>query len=273
MNSLSIRDPRLPWLMCAFERSPVSICVTNTDADILFVNPRFCATTGYAAREAVGQNIRILKSERMPPHVYAGLWQALASDGEWHGELLNRRKDGACHWERLSIAAVRDHEGQVQQYVSIMEDVQAPAHGEAGASQTATAPGGRTLLLVDDEPGVLNALTRLFRRDGYRILTAQSGVEALEKLAGEPVHVIISDQRMPQMSGTEFLARAKTLYPDTIRIVLSGYTELSAVTDAINHGAIYQFLTKPWNDEMLRDNVRRAFVASDQAASRRRGAA
>ena len=117
----------------------------------------------------------------------------------------------------------------------------------------------RTLLLVDDEENILSALTRLLRRDGYQILRATSGREGLELLATNTVGVIISDQRMPEMSGTEFLSKVKDMYPDTVRIVLSGYTELNSITDAINRGAIYRFLTKPWEDDLLRANVEEAF--------------
>ena len=117
----------------------------------------------------------------------------------------------------------------------------------------------RTLLLVDDEQNILSALSRLFRRDGYRVLTASSGSEGLSVLAENKVGVILSDQRMPEMSGSEFLSLVKDRFPDTARIMLSGYTELASVTDAINRGAIYKFLTKPWEDELLRDNVRQAF--------------
>lgn len=117
----------------------------------------------------------------------------------------------------------------------------------------------RVLLLVDDEENILSSLTRLFRRDGYRILRATSGLEGLELLAQNEVCVIISDQRMPGMTGSEFLSKVKELYPDTVRIVMSGYTELNSVMDAINRGAIYKFLTKPWDDELLREHVQRAF--------------
>lgn len=118
----------------------------------------------------------------------------------------------------------------------------------------------RTLLLVDDEENVVSSLMRLLRRDGYRILRANSAKEGLELLASNTVGVIISDQRMPEMTGVEFLSRVKESYPDTVRIVLSGYTELNSVTDAINRGAIYKFLTKPWDDDLLRANVEEAFV-------------
>lgn len=117
-----------------------------------------------------------------------------------------------------------------------------------------------TLLLLDDEPNILRALTRLLRRDGYRILSTTSVKEAFELLAAHNVQVIVSDQRMPEMSGTEFLSRVKDIYPNTVRIVLSGYTDLKSVTDAINEGAIYKFLTKPWEDQQIRDHIRGAFL-------------
>ncbi|GAB3504926.1 EAL domain-containing protein [Pseudoxanthomonas daejeonensis] len=117
----------------------------------------------------------------------------------------------------------------------------------------------QTLLLVDDEENVLRSLVRLFRRDGYRILAAGNVRDAFDLLATNDVQVILSDQRMSDMSGTEFLGRVKMLYPDTVRMVLSGYTDLATVTDAINRGAIYRFLTKPWNDDELREHIRQAF--------------
>jgi diguanylate cyclase (GGDEF)-like protein/PAS domain S-box-containing protein len=117
----------------------------------------------------------------------------------------------------------------------------------------------RTLLLVDDEQSILSALTRILRRDGYRILTATTGREGLELLALNSVQVIISDQRMQGMSGTEFLNTVRQLYPDTVRIILSGYTDLEVVTDSVNRGAVFKFLTKPWDDKLLREQVRDAF--------------
>lgn len=117
----------------------------------------------------------------------------------------------------------------------------------------------RTLLLVDDEDNILSSLRRLLRREGYTILTANGGKAGLEVLAAHPVDVIVSDQRMPGMTGVEFLRKAKDMYPDSVRMVLSGYTDLQSVTDAINEGAIYKFLTKPWDDAMLRANIEEAF--------------
>jgi diguanylate cyclase (GGDEF)-like protein/PAS domain S-box-containing protein len=131
-------------------------------------------------------------------------------------------------------------------------------------------PSRRTLLLVDDEKSIVSALKRLLRLDGYHIVSANDGPEGLQRLAEHHVDVIVSDQRMPGMTGVEFLRRAKELYPDTIRIVLSGYTELQSITDAINEGAIYKFLTKPWDDDHLRSHIADAFRQKEMADENRR---
>lgn len=116
-----------------------------------------------------------------------------------------------------------------------------------------------TLLIVDDDENVVSALRRMLRQEGYRLLTASSGEEGLSLLRHEWVDVMMSDQRMPKMTGVEFLREAKLIAPDTIRIMLSGYTELASVTDAINEGAIYKFLTKPWDDALLKASIAEAF--------------
>ena len=128
----------------------------------------------------------------------------------------------------------------------------------------------RTLLLVDDEPQILAALRRLFRPDGYQVLCADGGAQALELLATHAVDVIVSDQRMPVMTGVEFLRRTKVLHPNTIRITLSGYTDLQSIIDAVNEGAVYKFLTKPWDDELLRGHVADAFAQKELADDNRR---
>ena len=132
------------------------------------------------------------------------------------------------------------------------------------------AQRSKTLLLVDDEENILSALKRVLRRDGYQIICASSAREGLQRLAECEVDVIVSDQRMPGMTGVEFLRLAKELFPDTVRIVLSGYTELQSIIDAVNEGAIYRFLTKPWDDERLRAHVAEAFRHKAMADENRR---
>jgi len=120
----------------------------------------------------------------------------------------------------------------------------------------------KTILLVDDEPSILSSLRRLLRPDGYRVLTAGSGAEALELAAQHDVQVVLTDQRMPQMTGTELLHRMCVISPDTVRMVLSGYTDLDTITQAVNEGDIFKFMTKPWDDDQLRANIRDAFTYS-----------
>ncbi len=117
----------------------------------------------------------------------------------------------------------------------------------------------KTLLLVDDEPHVVSALRRLLRHDGYQILCAGSAAEGFDLLAQHRVQVIICDQRMPDMSGTAFFDRVKEMYPESFRIVLSGYTDLESIIKAVNKGAIYRFYTKPWDNAVLRADLREAF--------------
>jgi FixJ family two-component response regulator len=115
-----------------------------------------------------------------------------------------------------------------------------------------------TVLFVDDEENILNALKRVLRRENYRIITAASGPEGLKILEDHQVQVVISDQRMPEMSGTEFLTHVMERHPDAVRIILSGYTDVDTITDAINQGHIYKFLLKPWNEDALKLEISRA---------------
>jgi response regulator RpfG family c-di-GMP phosphodiesterase len=117
-----------------------------------------------------------------------------------------------------------------------------------------------TLLFVDDEVSITRALKRLFRRTGHTILTADSGPEALLllKKSKKPIALIMSDQRMPRMTGAQFLAKAKDHCPDAIRFLLTGYSEMDALVDAINQGEIHRYLAKPWNDDQLLAEVEQA---------------
>jgi len=119
------------------------------------------------------------------------------------------------------------------------------------------------ILFVDDEAGVLKAMLRIFRQEHYDLLTAISGEEALSVMAEEPVQVVISDHRMPGMSGTDLLREIKKRHPATIRIMLTGYADVDAVMGAVNDGAVYKFITKPWNDEDLRLTVSLALEQYD----------
>jgi len=115
------------------------------------------------------------------------------------------------------------------------------------APQRATA----TLLLVDDEPSVLSALRRLFRMNGFAIEQASSGAEGLALMATKPIDLVISDMRMPEMDGAEFLEAVRQRHPDTVRILLTGYADIASTVAAINRGEIHRYIAKPWDDHDL----------------------
>jgi DNA-binding NtrC family response regulator len=113
------------------------------------------------------------------------------------------------------------------------------------------------MMVVDDEPANLRLLERLFRQD-YEVIMAGSGEEALELLSQHDAAVLITDQRMPGMTGVELLERTAVLRPRMVRIILTGYTDVETLVKAINSGHVYKYVTKPWNNEELRLTVSRA---------------
>lgn len=126
------------------------------------------------------------------------------------------------------------------------------------------------ILCVDDEQSILNALKRLLRKEGYRLHFANSGTEGLELLKTHEVQMVISDQRMPEMTGTEFLAEVKKHYPSVLRIILTGYSDIDSITQSINQGHIYKFFFKPWNDQRLKIEIREALEQLDLAETNRK---
>jgi signal transduction histidine kinase len=122
-----------------------------------------------------------------------------------------------------------------------------------------TAPTVR-VLYIDDEENNLQAFKASFRRQ-YEIYTANSADEGLKIIQSLPVHVIIADQKMPGMTGVEFFKQITHSHPDPMRILLTGYTDIEALADAINHGDIYRYITKPWNDLELHNSIKNAYDA------------
>jgi putative nucleotidyltransferase with HDIG domain len=115
-----------------------------------------------------------------------------------------------------------------------------------------------TVLFVDDEANILKALKRLLRNEPFEVLTATCAEEALEHFRRYEIQVVVSDQRMPEMSGADFLSRLRERYPDTIRMMLTGHTEMDTAVEAINRGEIFRLITKPWNEDVLKAALRQA---------------
>ncbi len=127
----------------------------------------------------------------------------------------------------------------------------------------------RTILFVDDEEKVLNSLKRGLLDEPYQTLYANSGKEALEILEKNEVHIIVTDMRMPEMSGLELLGIVKEKYPNIVRLVLSGYTQINTLLTAINQGEIFKFITKPWKlEEEFKSILKQAVDYYDLHAER-----
>ena len=134
----------------------------------------------------------------------------------------------------------------------------APTREADSGAEIGDIPTRGTILCVDDEPSILSALRRLLKRDRHEVVIANGGAEGLQILEQQAVDVIISDMRMPGMSGAEFLAQVAQTWPDTTRILLTGYADLESAVSAVNDGRIYRYISKPWSDEDLKLTVREA---------------
>ena len=122
----------------------------------------------------------------------------------------------------------------------------APPAQNIGTSTVTT--GGLSILFVDDEPSILSSLKRLFRPKGYQIHLAEGGKAALERMEQVAVDLVISDMRMPEMDGVQFLEQVRQRWPDTVRLLLTGYADIASTIDAVNRGEIYRYISKPWDD-------------------------
>lgn len=127
-----------------------------------------------------------------------------------------------------------------------------------------------TLLFVDDEPNILSSLRRLFRSGGYRVLTADSAAAGLQILQTEVVDVVVSDMRMPVMDGAKFLEQVREQWPDTVRMLLTGYSDIQSILEAINRGEIYRYITKPWDDNDIVLVIKHAFERKELEKEKRR---
>lgn len=116
-------EQKLRQLLCAIEQSPALVVITDTNANIEYVNPKFMAVTGYTAEEVRGKNPRILKSGNRSPEEYRQMWETLKSQGEWRGEFCNRKKNGECFWVSATISAIKDEAGRITRFIGLQEDI------------------------------------------------------------------------------------------------------------------------------------------------------
>ena len=128
----------------------------------------------------------------------------------------------------------------------------------------------RRILIVDDEENVCRALCRSLCKEGYELATSNDPAAALELLSREKFDLVLSDHLMPNMTGLEFLKIVRTRFPDTVRLMLTGHADMQTAIDAINHGEIYRFLTKPWDDTELKITLFLAFEQLDLERENRR---
>ncbi len=129
-----------------------------------------------------------------------------------------------------------------------------------------TPPTKHTLLVVDDEPDLCDSVHDLLRRE-FRVLKARSAAEGIELMRQHEVHIIMTDQRMPQVTGVEFLNKVRLGHPQAVRMLFTGYADMEAIITAINQGHIYKFLRKPWQPEELEAAVREAAAEYDRLVS------
>ncbi len=130
-------------------------------------------------------------------------------------------------------------------------------------------PNKYAILVVDDEEEILQSLRGLFRTE-YEVHTAQNAAEGLEIFRRRPIHVVLSDQRMPEMTGAQLLSQVQEERPETVRILFTAYADIQAVIDAVNQGRIFRYIAKPWNPEELQAVVRQGCLEYQQFAERER---
>jgi DNA-binding NtrC family response regulator len=132
-------------------------------------------------------------------------------------------------------------------------------------------PRKHTILCIDDDKNILTSLKRILQRESYEVLITSSSIEALNILkSNDDIHVMLCEQKMPEMSGTAFYAQTMEKYPDIVRIVLTGFADIDAISESINKGHIYKIILKPWNDDNLKLEIKQAVEYYELTQSNKR---
>ncbi|WP_409523210.1 EAL domain-containing protein [Nitrincola sp. MINF-07-Sa-05] len=270
----------------AMEQSPVSVMITDTLGIIEYINPRFSEVTGYSTDEVIGQHANILKSGEMPESVYQHLWDSLQQGEEWHGQLLNRKKDGTLFWESSSISALRDHDGNTTHFIAVKEDITIKKEAEDQLRMIATVFETSTeAIMIADAEGRIKMVNNAFCRiTGY----------TPEEVIGESPSLLSSGRHSESFyeemwnailvngywSG-EIWNRRKdgNIYPEWLSIsaindasgmvkefvaVFSDITQRKKDEAHIRHQAYYDALTQLPNRALLADRLEVAIVTADR---------
>ncbi len=245
-------EQKLRNLGRALEQSPASVMITNTRGVIEYVNPKFCEVSGYDRDEAIGQGAGMLRSGKMSEDVYRDLWQTLEQGKEWHGQLLNRRKDGSLFWEQASISAVRCENGQCQSYIAVKEDITQQKEMEEQLKMIKAVFNTSTeAIMVADRDGLIKTINPAFSRiTGYSLEDVQgrnpSILSSGRHEAGFYQNMWQEIMQQGSWSGEIWNRRKNgTIYPE--------WLSLSVVYDSDGepgeYVAVFSDITKRKNDE------------------------
>lgn len=245
-------EQKLRNLGRALEQGPASVMITNTRGIIEYVNPKFCEVSGYSREEAIGQGAGMLRSGEMPEEIYRDLWNTLEQGKEWHGHLLNRRKDGTLFWESASISAVRDENGQCQSYIAVKEDITQQKEVEEQLKMIeAVFSTSNEAIMVADRDGLIKTINPAFSRiTGYSLEEVQGRNPSILSSGRHEVDFYQSMWHEIMRQGCwsgEIWNRRKngTIYPEwlSVSVVYDSEGEPS------EYVAVFSDITKRKNDE------------------------
>lgn len=279
-------EQKLRNLGRAMEQSPASVMITDTQGRIEYVNPKFCQISGYNREEALGQSAGMLSSGEMSPEVYSDLWATVEQGEEWHGQLLNRRKDGSLFWESASISAVRDEAGKVLSYIAVKEDITQQKEVEEQLQMIETVfRTSNEAIMIADQNGLIKTINPAFSRiTGY----------APEEVQGKNPSMLSSgrhDEHFYQDMWQEILKHGSwsgeiwnrrkngTIYPEWLSVsvvhdsegkvseyvaVFSDITKRKNDEAQIVRQAYYDELTELPNRTLLSDRLNLAIITADR---------
>ncbi len=245
-------EQKLRNLGRALEQSPASVMITNTQGIIEYVNPKFCEVSGYSRDEAIGQGAGMLRSGEMSGDVYRDLWKTLEQGQEWHGQLLNRRKDGSLFWEQASISAVRCENGQCQSYIAVKEDITQQKEMEEQLKMIeAVFSTSNEAIMVANRDGLIKTINPAFSRiTGYSLEEVQGRNPSILSSGRHEVDFYQSMWHEIMLQGSwsgEIWNRRKngTIYPEwlSVSVVYDSEGEPS------EYVAVFSDITKRKNDE------------------------